>query len=122
MNFCTSEAWKCPGSSVSRRKRAESACAAPCCDACCAEAGAIARTRAAVAANDASRRAWGVRFIRELSGLGVDTREAQRTVRRALRAGEHGVGLGVVHEALGLRVPGEGTVQLHRDPAHDARR
>src|SRR5690349_19891427 len=101
MNFCTSDAWKCPGSRVMRRKRAESARAAPCCDACCAEAGAVAMTRAA-APNDASRRAKWVRFISELSGLGEGSRERERPITGALGPREHGIGFRVVHEPLGL--------------------
>src|SRR5215207_1922539 len=119
MNFCTSEAWKCPGSSVSRRKRAESARGVACCATCCAEAGTV-MTASAARAETARRRAWSDGCM--LSGGGLVLGEPDRAVRRALWAREECVGLGVVHEALGLRVPGERPVELHRRPAQDARR
>src|SRR4051812_34729152 len=111
MNFCTSPAWKWPGSSVMKRKRG---CAA-------ADAGMTPATAAQESATAVRRRkdmATSVRLLRvaELRG------EAHRAVALALGARQHRVRLGVVHEPLRLRVPRERAVQLHADPAHDARR
>src|SRR6476659_7276916 len=105
MNFWTRDAWKWPGSRVSRRKRAESA-ALPCCTTCCADAEpARVMARSAAKAERARRRARIVRCMLAVGGLGLS--EPGRAVGRALGARKHRVRLGVVHEAFRLRVPGE---------------
>src|SRR5690242_9643919 len=98
MNFWTSDAWKWPGSSVSRWKRAESA-RAPCCATCCADAEAAVMARSAARAETARRGARSVGCMLAFGGLGLS--EPGRAVRPALGARQHRVRLVVVHEALG---------------------
>src|SRR5258708_22437475 len=100
MNFCTSDAWKCPGSSVLSRKRGDMT-------------GVTPSVSVAMAAMRIPIRRMAPR-LRELR------RKARCTIGSALGAGEHRVRLRVVHESLSLGVPGKGTPELHGDPAQDA--